>query len=442
MTSSELLLELHKFNTVGSVLFIAAHPDDENTALLTYLAQEEKLETAYLSLTRGGGGQNLIGPELKENLGLIRANELLQARKIDGAKQLFTRARDFGYSKNPEDTLENWQEEKVLGDVVYAVRQFKPDVIITRFNPDSGPTHGHHTVSAQLALKAFKLAADPSQFPEQLEQVDTHQAKRIFWNGYGRRGGGGLQNEQREIVTLEIGKYNPYLGTSYTEIAARSRSMHKSQGFGRAGQRDEQIERLVLLDGESADGNFINGVDTTWARYKGGEKVAGLLKEAIEAFDHAAPWKVVQSLLEVDALLDSMPVTRKTRAKRETLHSLIASAMGLFFQARAPSSHLTPGEETTLQIELVNRSPVAAKLNSLEARLFDSDHWPASMGLKRSENMDIDLISNMSRKVDIKFQLPEDSPLTQPYWLKMQPSTGIYHFENTRLLELETVPPP
>ena len=447
MNSSELLNELHKLNTVGSVLFVAAHPDDENTALLTYLAQEEKLEAAYLSLTRGGGGQNLIGPELKENLGLIRANELLQARKIDGARQLFTRARDFGYSKNPEDTLENWQEETVLGDVVYAVRYFKPDVIITRFNPASGPTHGHHTVSAQLALKAFRLAADSSQFPEQLDQVETHQAKRIFWNGYGRRGPRGrggptLADEQREVVSLEIGKYNPLLGTSYTEIAARSRSMHKSQGFGQAGRRGEQTERLVLLDGDPANRNFLDGVDTTWNRYPGGKKVEALLRNAINDFDHAAPWKIVSKLLEAYALLDSLPENRQLNAKRETIHRLIAAGMGLHFEAHADRSYLTPGENVNLQVELINRSPIQAKLQTIQASLFDSDNWPANISLKRIGNMDRQLNANVSENAEISFQLPESAPLTQPFWLKMEPDTGIYHFKNTRLLELTTVPPP
>ncbi len=442
MVSSELLHELHKLNTVGSVLFVAAHPDDENTALLTYLAEEEKLDTAYLALTRGGGGQNLIGPELKEGLGLIRANELLRAREIDGAKQLFTRARDFGYFKNPEDTLENWQEEKVLGDVVYAVRYFKPDVIITRFNPAAGRTHGHHTVSAQLALKAFKLAADPSQFPEQLSHLESHQAKRIFWNGYGRRGGDGLSDERREIVELEVGRYNPYLGTSYTEIAARSRSMHKSQGFGRSGRRGERTERLVLLGGEPADGNFMKGVDTTWARYSGGEKVERLLTKAIRVFDYAAPWKVVPSLIEADAILESLSATRQTRSKRETLHRSIAAAMGMHFEARASSSYLSPGEEASIQVELVNRSPVSARVGSVEASLFDSENWPERIPLKCIENLDKRLDANISETVEFVFKLPEDSPLTQPYWLKTKPSSGRYHFENPRLLELEAVPAP
>ncbi len=442
MTSSELLHEIHKLKTVGSVLFVAAHPDDENTALLTYLAQEEKLDTAYLALTRGGGGQNLIGSELKEELGLIRANELLQARTVDGARQMFTRARDFGYSKSPEDTLENWQEETVLGDVVYAVRHFKPDVIITRFNPASGPTHGHHTVSAQLALKAFTLAADPDQFPEQLAHVDTHQVKRIFWNGYGRRGRGNLADERREIVELEIGRFNPFLGTSYTEIAARSRSMHKSQGFGQAGRRGEQTERLVLLAGEPTEGDFLNGVDTTWARFSGGAKVDALLSKAIESFDYAAPWKVVSALVEADTALDSLPETRQTLSKRETLHRLIAAAMGLHFEARATTSYLTPGDETSLQVELTNRSPISSRVSSLEAGLFESDNWPTDIELARIENLDGQLKANQSKTVNLAFKLPDDAPLTQPYWLKSPPSSALYRFENTRLLELETVPPP
>jgi LmbE family N-acetylglucosaminyl deacetylase len=442
MSSSKILHELHKLKTVGSVLFVAAHPDDENTALLAYLAQEEKLDTAYLALTRGGGGQNLIGSELKEGLGLIRANELLQARKLDGAKQLFTRARDFGYSKNPEDTLENWQEEKVLGDVVYAVRSFRPDVIITRFNPAAGPTHGHHTVSAQLALKAFTLAADPTQFPEQLEHVDIHQAKRIFWNGYGRRGGGDLKSEKREIIELEIGKYNPYLGTSYTEIAARSRSMHKSQGFGRAGSRGGQLERLVLLAGSPTEGGFLNGVDTTWDRFPGGAKLDAQLKKAISDFDSAAPWGSVSALAKLDGLMDAMPESKLTQSKRGALHRLITASMGIHVQARAENSYLTPGEDVTLQVELVNRSPIGATLSSLEARLFDSDQWPRSIALERIDNLNKSLESDLVEVVELAVSLPVDAPLTQPFWLKTPPDTGIYHFENERLLELENVPAP
>lgn len=442
MNSSKLLNELHKLNTVGSVLYVAAHPDDENTAMLTYLAQEEKLETAYLSLTRGGGGQNLIGPELKENLGLIRANELLQARKLDGAHQLFTRARDFGYSKNPEDTLENWNEDMVLGDVVYAVRFFKPDVIITRFNPDEGPTHGHHTVSAQLAVKAFTLAADPTQFPEQLNEVSVHQTKRIFWNGYGRRGGMNLNDETREVTSIEIGKYNPFLGRSYTEIAAQSRSMHKSQGFGQAGRRGPQRENLVLLDGPPANGNFFAGVDTSWNRIPGAGPVEALLEKTIEAYNPAQPWGIVPNLIKVDKVLAGLQTTRYLRAKRKTVHGLIAAAMGLHFEARSDSAYLTPGDTVDLEVELTNRSPIKAQVKRAEVSLFDSDNWPADISLVKKENLATTLGENAAETLSFGFQLPDDAPLTQPFWLNIEPETGVYHLNNIRLLELMDVPPP
>lgn len=441
MLSSELLHELHKLKTVGSVLYVAAHPDDENTAMLAYLAQEERLDTAYLSLTRGGGGQNLIGPELKEGLGLIRANELLQARTIDGATQLFTRARDFGYSKNPEDTLENWQEEMVLGDVVYAVRYFKPDVIITRFNPVAGPTHGHHTVSAQLAVKAFTLAADPSQFPEQLKHVSVHQAKRVFWNGYSWRRTD-LSDESREVVELEIGLYNPYLGTSYTEISAQSRSMHKSQGFGRAGRRGPQLEKLVLLAGEPAAGDFLHDIDTTWHRYKGGDEVDMLLGQAIKSFDAGAPWKVVPKLVEVDAAMDNLVATRETRSKRATLHRLIGISMGLHVEATADTTYFATSQEANLKVELINRSPISAQWIGVQAGLFDQNDWPQARTLKQVENINRMLPANIPQSLQLDFAIAEDSPLSQPYWLENEPSAGVYHFDNPRLLELEDIPAP
>ncbi len=448
MTSSEIYHELQRLKVTGSVLYVAAHPDDENTTLLSYLAQEEKLETAYLSLTRGGGGQNLIGSELKEELGLIRANELLQARRIDGATQLFTRARDFGYSKNPEDTLENWEEDKILGEVVFAVRSFRPDVIITRFNPAAGPTHGHHTVSAQLAVKAFSLAADPNAFPEQLNRVGTHQAKRIFWNGYGQRGPGGPRgrnsaaNESREIVSLEIGKYNPHLGASYTEISARSRSMHKSQGFGRASRRGPQTERLVLLDGEPAEGDFLAGIDTTWKRFQTGAQIDALLEETIETFDYDAPWRIASALLDLDQRVAALPESRFTRSKRAAIRKLVVASLGLHLEARWDGAYLVPGQTGAFSVELVNRSPESVRLRSLEARLFHADSWPRAKTLNRIENLDQLLDRDASSLVSIEFALPMDSPLTQPFWLETAPTTGIYRFSNDRLLELETVPAP
>ena len=160
-----MLEEVRKLQRTGRVLYIAAHPDDENTRMLAWLAGDRKYETAYLSLTRGDGGQNLIGAEIAEGLGLIRTQELLAARRVDGARQYFTRANDFGYSKTPEETFTKWQRDSLLADVVWVIRLFRPDLIITRFNPTPSPTHGHHTASAQLAVEAYAAAADPNVFP-------------------------------------------------------------------------------------------------------------------------------------------------------------------------------------------------------------------------------------------------------------------------------------
>ncbi len=448
MTSSDILLEIEKLGKVGTVLYVAAHPDDENTALLAYLAQEERLETAYLSLTRGGGGQNLIGSELNAELGLIRANELLQARKIDGATQLFTRARDFGYSKNPEDTLENWEEDEVLGDVVYAVRYFKPDVIITRFNPDEGPTHGHHTVSAQLALRAFSLAADSRAFPAQLETLKPHQAKRIFWNGFSprRREGGppaaNLEGGSREVVSLEIGQYNPYLGTSYTELSAQSRSMHKSQGFGRAGHRGSQRENLVLLEGEPAEGDYLRGIDTSWRRFTGTDRLDSFFEKAIADYAPSAPWQSVPILMEIDSVLESLPRDRRVDSKRAALSKVVAAAMGLHFMARAPQSSVVPGQSLELELEWVNRSPLKVRARHLEASLFQPSSWPSAIELTRIENLDRMLAWNEVETFSVEVIVPEDAPLTQPYWLAKEASVGLYQLGNQRLLELETIPSP
>jgi len=166
-SSSEILLGLKKLKVIGSVLYVAAHPDDENTRLLAYLAKERLYRTGYLSMTRGDGGQNLIGDEQGIELGLIRTQELLAARRIDGAEQFFTRAYDFGFSKSTNEALKIWDKEKILSDVVWVIRKFQPDVIITRFPPDNRAGHGHHSASAVLAQEAFTAAADPNRFPEQ-----------------------------------------------------------------------------------------------------------------------------------------------------------------------------------------------------------------------------------------------------------------------------------
>ncbi|MDX1470349.1 MAG: PIG-L family deacetylase, partial [Flavobacteriaceae bacterium] len=254
LSSAEIYESIKKLKILGSALYVAAHPDDENTRLISYLSNHEKARTAYLSMTRGDGGQNLIGPELRELLGVIRTQELLAARRIDGGEQFFTRANDFGYSKSPDETLKIWNKNEVLSDVVLAIRKFKPDVIINRFDHrTAGETHGHHTSSALLSIEAFDLAGNPSAYPNQLQETDVWQPKRLFFNTswwfYGSR-----ENfekaDKSNLMSIDTGVFFPSSGLSNPEIAALSRTSHKSQGFGSTGSRGEELEYIEIIKGD------------------------------------------------------------------------------------------------------------------------------------------------------------------------------------------------
>jgi LmbE family N-acetylglucosaminyl deacetylase len=297
-TSSEILLQLKKLNTVGSVLYVAAHPDDENTRLIAYLANEKCLRTGYLSLTRGDGGQNLIGPEQGVELGVIRTQELLAARRIDGGEQFFTRAYDFGFSKSPEETLQKWNKDSILSDMVWVIRNFRPDIIITRFATDGSGGHGHHTTSAILAEEAFDAAGDPTRFPEQLQYVEVWKPRRLFWNVSTR-----FQNPNADMspyIKLDVGGYNPLLGKSYGEIAAESRSMHKSQGFGSAKQRGEYFEYFKPIKGDTANlKDIFEGIDFSWKRMKGGKLVEANILEVINNFNSFNPNSSVENLKNI-----------------------------------------------------------------------------------------------------------------------------------------------
>ena len=304
-TSSEILLGLKKLNVLGSVLYIAAHPDDENTRLLAYLANERLVETAYLSCTRGDGGQNLIGPELRESLGLIRTQELLAARRIDGAQQFFTRANDFGFSKTSDETFTLWDREQVLADLVWVIRQRRPDVLITRFPPDARAGHGHHQASAILAIEAFSAAADPKRFPEQLQYVQPWQPQRLLWNT------GSFFVKPGEPMTgklaLDAGGFNPLLGKSYGEIAALSRSQHRSQGMGTAAQRGESLEYFeALRPGDAVPKELFEGVDMTWNRVPGGAAVGKLIAEVIRKYDAGNPSASVAELFKVRSAIGAL----------------------------------------------------------------------------------------------------------------------------------------
>lgn len=413
--SGEILQDLKKLNVLGSVLYIAAHPDDENTRLIAWLANEKKLETAYLSITRGDGGQNLIGPEIREELGIIRTQELLAARRTDGGNQFFTRANDFGYSKTPDETFTIWDRETVLEDMVYVIRTWQPDVIITRFNTTPGTTHGHHTASAILAEEAMIAAADPNRFPRQLGfSITTWEVKRLFWNTsswFFRNG----EFDPKKYVQVEVGAYNQFLGESYSEIASRSRTMHKSQGFGSTGSRGEAQDYLSPIMGEMYDMNMFTGIDQSWNRIEGGKEIGALIKQATENFNPEKPWEIVPTLAEAyNKLKFSGPSFYRSR-KLDQLADVIKSCMGLYIDFTASTYRASIGEKLTIKGEFVNRSPINATAKSYVIR-----------GSRLDGQLNIQLPNNEERNLEEEYTVEAKAEISQPYWLRNPGTLGMY----------------
>lgn len=355
LSASEIKLGLNKLNVLGSVLYVGAHPDDENTRLLAWLAKEKLYRTAYLSLTRGDGGQNLIGSEQAEQLGLIRTQELLAARRIDGAEQFFSRANDFGFSKTSEETLRIWDHDRILSDVVWTIRKFRPDIIITRFTNDARAGHGHHQTSSILAQEAFDAAADPKRFPEQLKEVSVWQARCILLNGFGGVTAGDKQ------LRLDIGTYNPLLGRSFGEIAADSRSSHKSQGFGSGRQRGSTIETFSLWKGAMPENELMDGVKTDWSRIKNGEKAGALASRLTRAFDLEHPDRSVSDLLDLLTEVEKLDDPYWKTLKSKEIKDLILACAGVWFESYAGAASYALGDDIPVTAQLINRSalPVA-----------------------------------------------------------------------------------
>ncbi len=435
MSSGEIHEKLQKLQILGSVLFVAAHPDDENTRMISYLSNELKVNTAYLSLTRGDGGQNLIGPEIRELLGVIRTEELLGARRIDGGQQMFTRANDFGYSKKPKETLEIWEQDEVLADVIWAIRKFQPDVIINRFSHDTGRrTHGHHTSSAVLSHKAFDMVGDETKFPEQLKYVNTWQPKRLFFNTswwfYGSREKF-AKADKSKMMSIDAGVYYPIKGKSNNEIAAESRSMHKCQGMGSTPSRGAQSEYLQLIKGDmpSNKEDVLDGINTSWSRVKGGASIGMLLKKVEMNFNYGNPAASIPQLMKVYELIQRLPDGYWKKVKQKEIEQVIVGCLGLFAEAKADDYSATAGEEVELTMEIINRSAANAELLSVE-------YLPTEL----DSTLNLDLASNQNFKFSKKLQLPNDMPLTGPYWLQKKASLGMYTVDDQELRGLPNTP--
>ncbi|MDW3211101.1 MAG: PIG-L family deacetylase [Reichenbachiella sp.] len=420
--AAEIQLMLQKLNVLGSVLYVAAHPDDENTRVIAYMANEKKFNTAYLSATRGDGGQNLIGSEIRELLGLIRTQELLAARRIDGGQQYFSRANDFGYSKNPEETFEIWDKDQVLEDFVRVYRKHRPDIIITRFPGTGLGGHGHHTASAILAKEAFELAADKKQYPASAEKYGVWQPKRLLFNTHPffyRRAG--IEMDTASLMTLDLGAYNPLLGKSYPEIASLSRSMHKSQGFGSTGSRGTQIEYFDHTAGDRSSDMF-DGIDTSWKRVKGGDKVGYHVDNALMHFDPTNPSIIIPDLVQAYKELEKVKDAYWKTIKQQEIKGLIKACTGLYMEVKADQFAYTPGDSMMLSVESINRSAIDMKLVSIK------------LGDVQSFDVNQQLINNQPFNMDRKYLLDEDAVYSDPYWLREEGSLGMYKVADQNLI--------
>ncbi len=401
---------------------MAAHPDDENTQLISALRNGEHVQVAYLSLTRGDGGQNLIGKELGIELGQIRTQELLRARETDGGRQFFTRAMDFGYSKNPDETLQNWDKQKVLSDVVWVIRNFRPDIIITRFNTIPGGNHGHHTTSAVLAEEAFDLAADPLAFPEQLKYTETWQPKRIFWNSY-NFGGEFKALESEQYAVFPVGEFNSLLGKTYSQIAANSRTMHKSQGFGATPRIGAAEDHLQFIKGEAFEISAFEGITDRWMELDGGKEIESMIQTAIEKFDFKDPAFNLKSLMQIRSKL--LALNSKTSwviEKTKKLDEVIFDVLGLKIEFVTNQELGHAGE--AIKANLVVNNPSVVLLTEASFQLYD-----ASYSAKKNV-----IANNDPALIPVEFQIAENAALSQPYWLVNQVVDAIYDVKDQLMI--------
>jgi len=417
-SSAEIIAQIKGLKTVGSVLYFAAHPDDENNSFLPYLTKERNLRTAYLSLTRGDGGQNLIGKEQGIELGMIRSQELLAARRIDGAEQYFSTAYEFGFSKSSEEALQIWDHEKVLSDAVWVIRKFQPDIIITRFPRDARAGHGHHSASAIIANEAFVAAADPSKFPEQFKYgVSVWQAKRILWNTFNF---GAVNTTSENQLKLEVGAYNPIIGKSYGEIGAEARTMHKSQGEGRPRRRGASYEYFELTGGEVAKNDIMDGVNTTWGRLQA-PAIETEIDKILAQFIIDKPSASVSALVKLYGQMNSLPKSTWKSYKLAQLEDIIKSCAGIFMEATTQQLQVVPGEVLPIQFLINQRSNASSVL--LAVNLPGKDTL-----------INMTLTNNQNVQFEYKHNVPNDKLISQPYWLVNPKTEGMFVVKDQTLI--------
>ncbi|MFS4473630.1 PIG-L family deacetylase [Chryseobacterium sp. T20] len=418
--SSEIYREIKTLKHLPKVLYLAAHPDDENTGLLSWLINDQNVETGYLSLTRGDGGQNLLGTEQGSALGLIRTHELLEARKLDGAQQFFTRAIDFGFSKNTTDTFKQWDENSIIADVVWVIRKFRPDVIICRFPPTAAAGHGQHAASAVVAEKAFKLAGDKTAFPDQLKYANVWQPKRVLWNTF-RFGGVNTTAENQLKVT--VGQYDAQLGMGYGELAGLSRSLHKSQGAGTQSVAGIRTEYFSHVTGEPAKTTLFDGVVKTWTS-QGNADIDQSLDQIISAFNFNNPDLSLPALLALRKKVMALKDGDLKKDKIKSLDHIILSCAGFMGEVVTNQAEAVAGDHYNFRLNLISRAANPVILEDVQ--------W-----LSQSENFNRKLSKDSLITIQHDIQIPADAALTEPYWLAKPPvNAAIFSVPNDTLIGL------
>jgi LmbE family N-acetylglucosaminyl deacetylase len=414
--ASEIYVDLQKIHSLKRVLYIAAHPDDENTRALAWFSLGENAETAYLSLTRGSGGQNLIGNELSESLGVLRTQELLSARSFDGAKQFFTRAVDFGYSKSAKESLSMWGKDEVLSDVVLVIRQFRPDVIITRFPPDKRGGHGHHTASALLAIEAFEMAADPSYLPQQVAMFGTWKTTSIYWNTsyWWNKEIADSAKGNTDFLIKDIGGYNPNLGMSYNEIGTLARSEHKCQGFGAVVERGSRIEYFKHLKGEKLKESFFENNDLSWIQLIDAEFEEDF-NDLLKNFNFIDVEKNIPALLSIQKRLKAAPSTQLIQEKLSYINQVIIDCAGLYLEVIGEDYAFLSEEEIKLTVNALNRSKVEIMLSAIQ--------------INGNEGVELNKNCPLNEKISEDLNIHPKVELSGPYWLQNE-FTNLYEANN------------
>ncbi len=437
-SSTEIYNKIEKLNFLGTVLYVAAHPDDENTSLISYLSNKTHARVGYLSLTRGDGGQNLIGPEMRELLGLIRTEELLAARRIDGGMQFFTRANDFGYSKTPVESFNTWDKEKVLSDVVWVFRKFRPDVIVNRFDHRTqGDTHGHHTASARLSVEAFDLSGAEKEFPNQLQYYKAWQPKKLYvnisWLRYGHPEEW-KKTDKSKFLSIDLGTYLPLKGRSNQEISAKSRSQHKSQGFGVMSDRGKKIDYFERIKGDfpKNDDALFAGINTTWSRVAGGKAIGDILYQVQADYNFKNPAASVPELMEAYQLIKKLKDPYWRRVKTKQIKEIIAACAGLYLQVSSAEEFATVGETVDIKLEAINRSSVDMRLEKI---VLNAPNDSKTFKINQQLTPNIDFTKTET------FKIPEAIKPTDPYWLRLPHSMAMYKVPRQQLIGLPETPP-